>query len=134
MRLLEGRTQQVEYLKQVRLARIAREEIMICAKSDELVEVHLLELYIRIFPECVMKGKLEQPHDLQIFLVSKHVLLLEDLLLALILVLEEVHAYQNRANGDKRFLLCGHLWEHLLPKNIEQPFEFLEVQLILLVA
>jgi hypothetical protein len=107
---------------------------MICAKSDELVEVHLLELYIRIFPECVMKGKLEQPHDLQIFLVSEHFPLLEDLLLALILVLEEIHAYQNRANSDKRFLLCGHLREHLLPKNIEKPFEFLEVQLILLVA
>jgi hypothetical protein len=88
---------------------------MVCAESDELVEVHLLELKIRVFPESVMKRKLEQPHDLQIFLVSKDVSLLKDFLLALILVLEEVHAYQNRANGDKRFLLSGHLREHLLP-------------------
>ena len=42
--LEERRTQQVEYLKQVRLARIAWEQIMICTESNELVEVHLLEL------------------------------------------------------------------------------------------
>ena len=88
---------------------------MICTESNKLVEVHLLELYIRVLPEGVMKRKLERPHYLQIFLVPKHVSLLEDLLLSLILVLEEVHAYQNRANGDKRFLLSGHLGEHLLP-------------------
>ncbi len=88
---------------------------MICTESNELVEVHLLELYIRVFSEGIMKRKLEHPHDLQIFLVTKHVSLLEDLLFAFILVLEEVHAYQNRTNGDKRFLLSGHLREHLLP-------------------